>query len=77
MLAATANTFLVKKIKVFEENSTSLTKEMKSLLDGQLLDLSDFLDTESEDFIQIQTQERLERDDMKHYIQTSDKRNIQ
>ena len=73
LLAATANTFLVKKIKVFEENSTSLTKEMKSLLDGQLLDLSDFLNTESEDFIQIQTQERLERDDMKHYIQTSDK----
>lgn len=73
LLAATANTFLVKKIKVFEENSTSLTKEMKSLLDGQLLDLSDFLDAESEDFIQIQTQERLERDDMKHYIQTSDK----
>ena len=73
LLAATANTFLVKKIKVFEDNSTSLTKEMKSLLDGQLLDLSDFLDTESEDFIQIQTQERLERDDMKHYIQTSDK----
>lgn len=73
LLAATANTFLVKKIKVFKENSTSLTKEMKSLLDGQLLDLSDFLDTESEDFIQIQTQERLERDDMKHYIQTSDK----
>ena len=73
LLFRTAQTFLVKKIDVFNENKTSVSEELKSLIGGETLDLGKFMNPEASDFIQLETQERLSGDDMKHYAQTADR----
>lgn len=73
LLFRTAQTFLVKKIDIFNENKTSVSEELKSLINGETLDLGKFMNPEASDFIQLETQERLSGDDMKHYTQTADR----
>ena len=73
LLASTANTYLVKRIKVYNEGQATISDEINNLIDGEILDIRNFIDQLSENFTQLETQERLSGDDLKHYLQTSEK----
>lgn len=66
LLLHSAETFLVKEIKVFSENSKETTPEFRSLQEGLVLDIEKFLDPSDKDN-QLQGQAMLTGDDMKHY----------
>lgn len=72
-LDASAVYFKIKDIPIFAENKTEYSEEFKSFLKGETLELQKYLDPTSENYVQLETQDRLEDDDMKHYVQTSDR----
>jgi hypothetical protein len=62
---------MVKEIPIFSEKGT-VSDDFKALLQGGILDIHKFIDPSKEDYVQLETQDRIEQDDMKHYVQTSD-----
>lgn len=71
LLNSSALTFMVKEIPIFSEKGT-VSDDFKALLHGGILDVHKFIDPSKEDYVQLETQDRIEQDDMKHYVQTSD-----
>lgn len=57
----------VKEIKIFEDNSTEITKEFRKLQDGFILDIKQYFDETDENHKKLETQDFLTGDDMKHY----------
>jgi hypothetical protein len=68
-LFATANTRLVKPIKLLAEDTSGLSKDFIDLQQGFTLDMKPFLSSENGNI--LNTQEMLNGGDMKHYVQTA------
>ena len=75
LLLHSAETFLVKEIKVFDEISKEITPDFRALEEGLILDLEKFLNP-SESGDQLQSQDMLIGDDMKHYQLTAKKLDV-
>ena len=73
LLLDSADTFLVKEIEIFEGEGNDYSKEFKELMSGKIIDIQKYFDTTSPDYIQLETQEHLDKDDMKHYDLISQK----
>lgn len=71
ILSSTALTFLIKKIDIFNENKTSLSDDMKSLIEGKVLDIQKYIDNTHKDYQRLS--EKIKNSDMKHYIHTADR----
>ena len=73
VLLNTAETFLIKKIDVFNESKNALSDDMESLINGEILDIQKYMDNTREDYQQLEGLDRIKDTDMKHYIQTADR----
>ena len=74
LLETSSQAYLVKTIPILKENSKDISNELQSLLDGMVLDISEYINPENSGL--IDEQERLSGDDMKHYSFTANKLDV-
>lgn len=74
-LTESSLSYLVKEIPILNEEGNGVSSSLLELMndDGITLDIRKFIDHTSEDYVQLETQERLEDDDMKHYLMSSER----
>lgn len=83
LLSRTAETFLVKEISLLNEDKTDFSEDFKSLVKGDIIDITKFIqplgsDAEQEEGgnVQLETQPMLVDTDMQHYITAAEKLDV-